>query len=177
MNINAFLILAAAVLVGCQGETSPSFVSTGHTSKTLGSCTASKNYHEHQLTKNSTLNATFDDIAVAHLETNSDSLNDSRDSGTAGVDIIPYTVTDGPRKIRFSLSNTTVRSAVLKDEQGKVVFTLNKGDSAVVATLASGKHSLTLTSDHTKPSIIFMMPESCTTGTQTASNSAQASVK
>ncbi len=180
LGMSLSLGLVCAVLAACgngSSASSTSSPSTSTSSKALGTCTATKNYHEYQFKNDATLKATFEDVAVAHLETNVTAPDDSRDSGTAGVDIIPYTVTDGPREITFTLNATTVSSAVIKDAYGSAVFTINKGDAPAKATLASGDYSLTLTSDNAATKTIFIMPDSCATGSTTAASvSAQANV-
>lgn len=175
MSVPLWIICAA--LAGCGSSSGTSSSTSSSTSKALGACETSTNYHEYQLTADSSLKASFDQIAVAHLETNATSPDDTRDSATAGVDTIPYTVTDGPREITFTLSSSgTVSTAVLTDANGSVVLTLNKGDAATAVTLASGNYTLTLTSDNTATTPIFVMPSSCVTGEASASVSALASV-
>lgn len=157
----SFLILSCALFVSCGGG------SSGSSTKSLGACGASENYHEYQFATNASLRASFDDTTVAHLETNITSPDDSRDSSTAGVDIIPYTVTDGPRTITVTLDAGTVNSAILKDSNGTAVLTLNKGDDATDVTLATGNYSLEITSDNSATDTIAITPNSCMASTTT----------
>lgn len=146
-------MLICAALAGCGSSSgtssSTSSSSSSSTDKSLGSCTASTIYHEQQFKNDASLKATFDDIAVDHLET------------TATNDVISYTVTDGPRTFTVTLGSSAVATAVLKDANGAAVLTMNKGDAATDVTLQDGNYTLTLTSDGSADGLIFVVPSSC----------------
>jgi phage tail sheath protein FI len=149
-NVALSIVLVCSVFAGCGSSSGTSdSSSSSSTAKSLGDCAASSVYHEQQFKDNSSLKATFDDIAVNHLET------------TANNDVIRYTVTDGPRTFTVTLGSSAVSSAVLKDSSDSIVLSMSKGDAATEVTLQDGSYTLTLTSDGSDTDLISIVPESC----------------
>lgn len=146
-------LLFLVLLIGCHGQESAN-------SSTPSFCNASQIIHEAQFSMNPSLRSDFESITISHLETSSDTPS-ATDSGTAGIDILPFQITNGPKTYRFNLGNILVTSIALKNNNGDTLMTFHPGDTNVLVPLENGNYSLVLENNNIQTSLLFIVPESC----------------
>lgn len=150
------LALLCAVASGCGSSGSSPAPSAG--SATF--CAGSQTLHEDQFTADPSLRASFDGITVVHMETTRDEAVDRRDSGTAGIDRIPY-FADRPQALALHVGSGPVRQMRLLDARGTPLAALRRQAAALSLTVAAGDYIVELTSDDRAAGIVFVTPAPC----------------
>ncbi len=123
-------------------------------------CNAKQIIHEAQFSSNPSLRSDFESITISHLETSSDTAS-ATDSGTAGIDILPFQITNGPKSYRFNLGNIPVSSIALKNNNGDTLVTFHPGDTNILVSLENGNYSLVIENNNSQTALLFIAPESC----------------
>jgi uncharacterized protein YjbI with pentapeptide repeats len=116
--------------------------------------------HEHAFKDDSNLYAQFSHVTVLEFEHSQESNVHEKDSGSPGVDVIPYIVRQG-RNHTFQLEDVgnEIYYTILRNENEEEVARIDANGTPVTVSLLPGKYKLYIYNIGTETFPLFLQPE------------------